>query len=303
MLRFVLPSWTLKRALRTGAFFCLPVILAGCGGINLFGDDDKEQAKASKPQTTVFEDQAGSGKALSPGPSDPDEIVRKGKNGEPDLTRAQLIQELKALRAELNIRSGRLKTDLTAAKAELSRRQSAGEIDESKIKLTPAQIRDSQLSELDQLRAELSRRKLTKTSKQETIATALTENEIAYRYIDTCLTRPKGDFRGLFKDQPELSVLVEEKENQVYRNSDQTILILTSKESCDVSFAGTSINDFTTGLTHILKTQEAIVETKKVAGLTVINIVHPRGNFRLASGKKVIGRGGSTNLYTTVTAL
>lgn len=217
--------------------------------------------------------------------------------------RSKVLDELKSLRAELQRRTGRLETDLKAAKAELARRQGAGEIDQAKVNLTPAEIRDSQLSELEKLRAELERRQSGEARKKRIVSAALTENEVAYRHIDACLGRGNGDFRGVFDGRPDLVPVIQEKGNQVYSNADRSVLLFTSKDSCDVSFSGTSVNNFATGLVHILETQGGIVESKKLAGLTVITVVHPRGNFRLASGRKVIGQGGGTNLYTTISAI
>ena len=210
-----------------------------------------------------------------------------------------IVSELEALRNELKKRSGRLEGNLAALKAELVRRQAAGEISADKVKLTPAQIRDEQVSQLDALKAELERRRTAKDVKQRIVTTALTENEVAYSSIDQCLSSG-SDFRQAFRNRGDLSILVQEKDNQVYRNEDRTLLILTSKDTCDVSFAGGSLNDYAAGLAHVLETQGGVVESKTVAGLNVLSVAHPRGNFRLASGRKVIGGGGNTNLYTTI---
>jgi len=125
---------------------------------------------------------------------------------------------------------------------------------------------------------------------------------LAYRYVDQCITRPTGDFTNLFDSHPDLQLIVAEKKTQVYRNDVRSVVVQTSNEACDVSFHGGDISDYATGLAHILETQGGLVETKKLAGLTIINTVHPRGNFRLATGKKVIGS-ADTNLYTSIIAL
>lgn len=217
-------------------------------------------------------------------------------------SRTELIKELKNAKQELQKREFNIEKELGAAKAELARRQSTGQITPEQVKLTPAHIRDDQLSELEKLKAELARRKLTNTTKEERIGRALTDNELAYRYIDQCITRPNGDFRNLFNEQADLQLIVSEKKNQVYRNDERTVLVQTTPSTCDVSFNGGDVGDYTAGLVHILETQGGLVETKKLAGLTIINTVHPRGNFRLATGKKVIGS-ANTNLYTSIIAL
>lgn len=217
--------------------------------------------------------------------------------------RALLLAELKGLRSQLEQRTPEFEGDLAAAKAELARRQAAGEIDPEKVRLTPANIRDSQASQLDELKAELERRRLSGKTREQIIATALTENESVYRNVDTCLNRPKGDFRGLFEGRTDLTKLTAEKDGEVYQNADRSQLVLTSKTTCDISFTNDNLDDYITGLTHVLETQGAIVESKKLVGITVLTAVHPRGNFRLTSGRKVIGQGGNTNVYTSVTAI
>lgn len=220
----------------------------------------------------------------------------------PDASRTELIQELKDAKQELRKRNFNNKKELAEAKAELARRQSTGEITPEQVKLTPASIRDQQLSQLEKLKAELARRRLTNTTKAERIGRALTENELAYRFVDQCITRPSGDFTNLFNGQANLELIVSEKKTQVYRNADRTLLLQTSTDACDVSFNGSDIADYAAGLVHILETQGGLVETKKLAGLTIINTVHPRGNFRLATGRKIIGS-ADTNLYTSIIAL
>ena len=220
----------------------------------------------------------------------------------PDASRTELIQELKEAKEEQRRRNFNNKDELAAARAELVRRQSAGEITPDQARLTPARIRDQQLSQLERLKAELARRELTNTTKAERIGRALTDNEQAYRYVDQCITRPKGDFTNLFDGQPDFQLIVSEKKTQVYRNTDRTVLLQTSNETCDVSFSGGDIDDYAAGLVHILETQGGLVETRKLAGLTIINTVHPRGNFRLATGRKIIGS-ADTNLYTSIIAL
>ena len=217
-------------------------------------------------------------------------------------SRTELIKELKDAKKELQKREFSIEKELAAAKQELARRQSTGQITPEQVRLTPAAIRDKQLSELEKLKAELARRKLTNTTKEERIGRALTDNELAYRYVDQCITRPDGDFRDLFNGQPDLELIVSERKNQVYRNAERTVLVQTTPDTCDVSFSGGEVSDYTTGLVHILETQGGLVETKRLAGLTIINTVHPRGNFRLATGKKVIGS-ADTNLYTSIIAL
>lgn len=217
-------------------------------------------------------------------------------------SRTELIKELKDAKQELQKREFNIEKELVAAKAELARRQSTGQITPEQVKLTPARIRDKQLSELEKLKAELARRKLTNTTKEERIARALTDNELAYRYVDQCITRPTGDFTRLFDGREDLELIVTEKKTQVYRNAERSVLVQTSTEACDVSFNGGDIGDYAAGLVHILETQGGLVETKRLAGLTIINTVHPRGNFRLATGKKVIGS-ADTNLYTSIIAL
>ncbi|MEM8794227.1 MAG: hypothetical protein AAGE61_01565 [Pseudomonadota bacterium] len=211
----------------------------------------------------------------------------------------KLVEELRALRAELQKRSGRLATDLAAAKRELARRQAAGEISTERVNQSPADIRDAQLEELERLKAELARRRVAADRKQEIISTALTENETAYASIDRCLSSGP-DFRNAFDGQAGLQKIVNENDAQVYRNIDKTLLVLTSKDTCDVSFSAASLDDYTVGLQHVLETQGGVVESRSVAGLTVLSVAHPRGNFRLANGRKVIGQGGGTNLYTTI---
>lgn len=137
----------------------------------------------------------------------------------------------------------------------------------------------------------------------QAVTAALVENEAVYRNVDACLKRPSGDFRNLFDGRPDLTKIVDEKKNQVYQNSDRSLLILTTDENCDISFTGSDVDKYSDGLIHILKTQGGVVENKKIAGINIISVAHPRGSFRLASGKKVIGQGGSTNLYTTIKAL
>ena len=220
----------------------------------------------------------------------------------PDASRTELIQELKEAKQEQRKRNFNNKDELAAARAELVRRQSTGEITPDQAKLTPARIRDQQLSQLEKLKAELARRELTNTTKAERIGRALTDNELAYRYVDQCITRPKGDFTNLFDGQPDIQLIVSEKKTQVYRNADRNLLLQTSTETCDVSFNSSDIDDYAAGLVHILETQGALVESKKLAGLTIINTVHPRGNFRLATGRKIIGS-ADTNLYTSIIAL
>ncbi|MEP1441707.1 MAG: hypothetical protein ABJK39_01710 [Hyphomicrobiales bacterium] len=217
-------------------------------------------------------------------------------------SRTELIQDLKEAKQELQKREFDIENELAAAKQELARRQSTGQITPEQVKQTPANIRDKQLSELEKLKAELARRQLTNTTKAERIGRALTDNELAYRYVDQCITRPSGDFRNLFNGQADLELIVAEKKDQVYRNSARTVLVQTSDQACDVSFNGGDVGDYTAGLVHILETQGGLVETKRLAGLTIINTVHPRGNFRLATGKKVIGS-SDTNLYTSIIAL
>lgn len=214
----------------------------------------------------------------------------------------ELLAELKLLRAELNKRSSRFKSELAEARAELARRQAAGEISPERAAQSPQQILNAQLSELERLKAELARRQEAKDLKQEAIATSLAENQVAFSSIDQCLSAA-SDFRAAFRGRSDLLLLVDEKENKVYRNGDRSLLLLTSKESCDVSFAGGSLNDYTLGLVHILEEQGGVVEKNEIAGLSVISVAHPRGNFRLASGKKVIGNGGNTNLYTTISVV
>lgn len=271
------------------AVIALTLSLSACGVSNIIDNDEPAVS-------------AGGGLSIPPGQDEVDNITAGGETAE-QRNRREVITELKLLREELKRRSSKVQSNLSAAKAELARRQGAGEIDESKVKLTPAQIRDSQLDQLNALRAELERRKSGEAAKQQAITTALTENEVAYRSIDECLTRPNGDFRGVFANRPDLKQIVDEKDNQVYRNTDKSLLLLTSKGSCDVSFTGSNVENFTTGLVHILETQGGIVETKELAGLSVITVVHPRGNFRLASGRKVLGQGSGTNLYTTISAI
>ena len=220
----------------------------------------------------------------------------------PDASRTELIQELKEAKQEQRKRNFNNKDELAAARAELVRRQSSGEITPDQARLTPARIRDQQLSQLERLKAELARRELTNTTKAERIGRALTDNEQAYRYVDQCITRPSGDFTNLFNGQPDLQLIVSEKKTQVYRNADRTLLLQSSNNACDVSFNGGDIDDYAAGLVHILETQGGLVEMKKLAGLTIINTVHPRGNFRLATGKKIIGN-SDTNLYTSIIAL
>ena len=220
----------------------------------------------------------------------------------PDASRTELIQELKEAKEEQRKRNFNNEAELAEAKAELARRQSTGQITPEQVRLTPASIRDQQLSELEKLKAELTRRQLTNTTKAERIGRALTDNELAYRYVDQCITRPSGDFTNLFNGQPDLQLIVSEKKTQVFRNADRTVLLQSSTEACDVSFSGGDIDDYAAGLVHILETQGGLVETKKLAGLTIINTVHPRGNFRLATGKKIIGN-SDTNLYTSIIAL
>lgn len=220
----------------------------------------------------------------------------------PDASRTELIQELKEAKEEQRKRNFNNEAELAEAKAELARRQSTGQITPDQAKLTPARIRDQQLSELEKLKAELARRQLTNTTKAERIGRALTDNELAYRYVDQCITRPSGNFTNLFNGQPDLQLIVSEKKTQVYRNADRTILLQSSTSACDVSFSGGDIDDYAAGLIHILETQGGLVESKKLAGLTIINTVHPRGNFRLATGKKIIGN-SDTNLYTSIIAL
>ncbi|MEP3524061.1 MAG: hypothetical protein ABJ081_00990 [Hyphomicrobiales bacterium] len=258
----------------------LSIALAGCGGGPLGGVFDKLPDADSKAKTKTTK-----------------------ASGEVYDGQAEVLAELQALRAELQKRSGALKQDLSAAKQELARRQGAGEIDQAKVNLSPSEIRDSQLSELEKLKAELERRKSGKEAKERAISTSLVENEAIYRNVDACLKRASGDFRNTFDGRSDLTKIVSEKKSQVYQNSDRSLLILTTDKNCDISFTGTSIDDYTTGLVHILETQGGVVENKKVAGINVISVAHPRGNFRLASGKKVIGQGGSTNLYTTIKAL
>ena len=135
------------------------------------------------------------------------------------------------------------------------------------------------------------------------ISKALTENEAVYRNVDTCLRRGPRDFRNAFDGRPDLLKVVDEKNNQLYQNSDKSILILTTDKNCDISFTGKNIENYTDGLIHILKAQGAVVEKKNVANLDIISVSHPRGSFRLANGIKVIGQGGSTNFYTTIKAL
>ncbi|MEP3629506.1 MAG: hypothetical protein ABJN04_05835 [Hyphomicrobiales bacterium] len=220
----------------------------------------------------------------------------------PDASRTELIQELKDAKQELTKRNFNNEKELAEAKAELARRQSTGQITPEQVKLTPARIRDQQLNELEKLKAELARRRLTNTTKAERIGRALTDNELAYRYVDQCITRPSGDFTNLFNGQADLELIVSEKKTQVFRNADRTLLLQTSTDACDVSFNGSDVADYAAGLVHILETQGGLVETKKLAGLTIINTVHPRGNFRLATGRKIIGS-ADTNLYTSIIAL
>jgi len=220
----------------------------------------------------------------------------------PDASRTELIQELKEAKQEQRKRNFNNKNELAAAKAELARRQSSGEITADQAKLTPARIRDQQLSQLERLKAELARRQLTNTTQAERIGRALTDNELAYRFVDQCITRPNGDFTNLFDGQPDFELIVSEKKTQVYRNTERTLLLQTSNETCDVSFSGSDVDDYAAGLVHILETQGGLVEMKKLAGLTIINTVHPRGNFRLATGRKIIGS-ADTNLYTSIIAL
>lgn len=283
-----------KRLLCGSLLLGFAVAVSGCGGtggvlerLPGIGDSGKGAAKADKK---AAKEKKAAEKAADAQPATVDE-------------RAELLGELKALREQLKKRTGTLQSDLAEAKAELARRQSAGEIDTAKVNLSPAQIRDSQLSELDALKAELERRRTQGEAKERVISTALVENENIYRNVDACLMHPDGDFRNIFSDRSDLDKIVDDKDSQVYRNSEKTLLILTSKGSCDISFTGTSLDDYTTGLVHILETQGGIVEQKKLAGIDVISVAHPRGNFRLASGKKVIGQGSSTNFYTTISAL
>ena len=183
----------------------------------------------------------------------------------PDASRTELIQELKEAKEEQRKRNFNNKDELAAARAELVRRQSSGEITPDQARLTPARIRDQQLSELDRLKAELARRELTNTTNAERIGRALTDNEQAYRYVDQCITRPSGDFTNLFDGQADFQLIVAEKKTQVYRNQDRTILLQTSNEACDVSFSGGDIDDYAAGLVHILETQGGLVETKKLS--------------------------------------
>jgi len=74
-------------------------------------------------------------------------------------TRTELIKELKDAKQELKKRNFNNERELAEAKAELARRQSTGQITPEQVKLTPARIRDQQLSELEKLKAELARRK------------------------------------------------------------------------------------------------------------------------------------------------
>jgi len=269
------------RLLKNATIFALATAVGGCGGGGAIGkfwdrlpDSDQKAQKAAQ------------------------------QNGGPSGDeRAELLNELQALRAQLQKRSGRLGSDLAAAKAELARRQGAGEIDQTKVNLSPAQIRDNQETELERLKAELERRRSTKAAKERIIATALTENEAIYRNVDACLMRPKGGFIGVFDGRSDLTKIIDEKKSQLYQNADKTLLILTTEESCDISFTGTNIDDFAVGLVHILETQGGVVESSNLAGINVISVAHPRGDFRLASGRKAIGQGGSTNLYTTIKAL
>lgn len=270
-----------KQMFLTGGLLALSVALVGCGSGGAIGGLFDKLPDA-EPKTAK-------------------QVAQEG--APVDNSRGIILSELQALRAELQKRSGRLSGDLTAAKAELARRQSAGEIDPSKVNLSPAQIRDTQESELDKLKAELARRQSNKEVKEKIISVALTENEAIYRNVDACLMRPSGDFRNTFEGRSDLTKIVDEKKSQLYQNSDKTLLILTTDENCDISFTGTNVDDYAVGLVHILETQGGIVETKNLAGINVISVAHPRGNFRLASGRKAIGQGGSTNLYTTIKAL
>lgn len=255
----------------------------------LIGGEERKRRKAERKAAK----EAAKRKAAS------DAKVDEEFSGE---SRTELIQELKAAKKELNQRQFKIEEELAAAKEELRRRQATGAITPEQVKLTPANIRDQQLSELEKLKAELARRRATSTTKQERIARALGANETAYKYVDLCITRPDGNFTNLFDGQPGLELVVSEKKTQVYRDAERTVLLQTTPESCDVSFSGDTIADYTAGLVHILETQGGLVETKKLAGLSIVNTVHPRGNFRLATGKKIIGS-GDTNFYTTIVAL
>ena len=276
-----------KRLANLGGILALSIAVAGCGG-------------GSGPLGSLW-DKLPDSDAKSGATKSGTKTAKA--NGEVYDGQAEVLAELQALRAELQKRSGALKQDLTAAKAELARRQGAGEIDQAQVDLSPSEIRDSQLSELERLKAELAKRQSNKANKERAISSSLVENEAVYRNVDACLSRASGDFRNTFDGRTDLQKIVNEKKSQVYQNSDRSLLILTTDKNCDISFTGTSIDDYAIGLIHILETQGGVVENKKIGGINVISVAHPRGNFRLASGRKVIGQGGSTNLYTTIKAL
>ena len=108
----------------------------------------------------------------------------------PDASRTELIQELKEAKEEQRKRNFNNEAELAEAKAELARRQSTGQITPDQAKLTPARIRDQQLSELEKLKAELARRQLTNTTKAERIGRALTDkNWLTAMLISVLLDR------------------------------------------------------------------------------------------------------------------
>lgn len=267
----------------TGLVLVTSLGLAGCLG--RFGDDASKPSASQTASSNDFGISTFTGKADS------------------ELSRAEILAELKALKAELEGRKANIRSELAAAKAELARRQASGTADADTKNLTPSQLRNSQLAELQALRAELARRKEAREAKKLALDSALEENDSTYKTISECFLA-KDDFRRAFTGRSDVTLIVDERDSRVYRNDDRTLLLQTSSEKCDVSFVATSLEDYFDGLKHVLEKDGAIInESKDLVGIKVVSVNHPSGNFRLASGRKVIGRGSGTNLYTSVTVV
>ncbi len=300
--------------LSSAALVCCSLLLAGCAGGSdgsgglldrLPGNNETSEEKTAKKaakQARKAQQASFRERGTLSRPSNEEQIAK----------RTEALQELKTLRDQLKKRSPRYESELDAAKAELARRQGTGEITDATADQTPSSIRDQRLSELETLKAELERRDASRGTQEELIAAALTDNEAVYRYINACLQHPTGDFRNAFDSQRDLELVSSEKAgplfakvqgDKLFQNADQSVLTVAANGNCDISFTTANLKDYMKGLVHVLETQGAIVSSKKVLSIDIINAVHPRGNFRLSTGKKVIGQGGSTEFYTTISVL
>ncbi|MEL7232555.1 MAG: hypothetical protein AAGJ85_08605 [Pseudomonadota bacterium] len=292
------------RLLAQTSFVACALALTACSSTGVNDLDATAKAeKKTKKRALKQQKRHGIGPALAP--SESELLAKRGDTPEAIAQRAAAIAELKLLKEQVKKRSGRIRADLREARTELERRKAIeeGRIPPSEAAKAKPLDRDDQLDELAKLKAELERRKASRENRSERIETALATYKLPYKYIDQCLKRSTGDFRGLFANEPTLTEISRERSAQLYEDKDETMLVVASQGSCDISFSSEDRSGFVAGLTHILESQGGIVQRSATAGLIILTTVHPRGNFRLATGEKVIGRGGDTNIYTTVSAL